>query len=79
MLMLDGSVFSGGAAKQSVDTEDIASRTHHMGHQMNPGLEGRAGGLYQQRADCPRSRAGKLGSNLVKWVVCLVGGPCCAK
>lgn len=41
MLMLDGSVFSGGVAKRSVDTEDIASRTHHMGHQMNPGLEGR--------------------------------------
>lgn len=30
--------------------------------------------LYQQRADYPRSRAGKLGSNLGEWAVRLVEG-----
>ena len=82
MLMLAGSVFSGGAAKRSVDTEDTDSRTQHMGHQMNPGLEGRAGGQelsVSAEGRLSQEPGWKAGLKLGRVGGAPGGGPCCAK
>ena len=73
-----GQCFQEGQLSDQLTLKTSLKDTPH-GSPDEPRAGGEAAGLYQQRADCPRSRAGKLGSNLGEWVVCLVGGPCCAK